>query len=64
MNISSKMTVVEIPVPAGTIMVTLEKVYGPHISKTQLFFERDEFLEFFKPLVTYYEGVKNEQRSD
>lgn len=59
MDLTTKLRVEEIPVPKGTIMVTLEKSFGPHVSKTQLFFDNEEFLEFFKPLVTYYEGVKN-----
>lgn len=59
MNLSSKIRVEEIPIPKGTIMVTLTKEFGPHESKTQLFFDDKEFLEFFKPLVDYYEGVKN-----
>lgn len=59
MTLATKMNIEEIPVPRGTIMVTLEKNIGPHVSKTQMFFEPHEFLEFFKPLVTYYEGVEN-----
>jgi hypothetical protein len=61
--ISSKISVEEIPVPKGTIMVTLTKEFGPHVSKTQLFFDNAEFLEFFKPLVSYYEGVKHGNQS-
>jgi hypothetical protein len=57
--ITTKLHVQEIPVPAGHIMVTVEKTYGPHVSKTQLFFDKPEFLEFFKPLVTYYEGIEH-----
>ena len=57
--IATKLHIEEIPVPKGHIMVTLEKNIGPHISKSQLFFDKSEFLEFFKPLVTYYEGIEN-----
>jgi hypothetical protein len=57
--IATKLLIEEIPVPKGHIMVTVEKTYGPHISKTQLFFDKPEFLEFFKPLVTYYEGIEH-----
>lgn len=64
MNLSSKIRVEEIPIPKGTIMVTLEKEYGPHVSRTQMFFDNKEFLEFFKPLVEYYEGVKHVQSGE
>jgi hypothetical protein len=50
----------EIPIPPKTIMVTFEKNNGVYKSYNEMFFEHEEFLEFFKPLVEYYEGVKNE----
>lgn len=59
--ISTKLHIEEIPVPKGTIMVTLEKNFGPHVSKNQLFLDKQEFLVFFKPLVEYYDGVKNDR---
>lgn len=49
----------EIPVPAGTIQVTISTDYGTHISKDEFYAEPEEFLKFWKPLVEYYEGVKN-----
>jgi hypothetical protein len=64
MTISTKIRVEEIPVPKGTIMVTLEKEIGPHVSRTQLFFDDKEFLEFFKPIVDYYERVNDVQSGE
>ena len=54
----------EIPIPPKTIMVTLEREIGDHISRNELFFEPEGFLEFFKPLVNYYEGVKNASETE
>lgn len=51
----------EIPIPPKTIMVTLEKQIGDITSRNELFFEPEGFLDFFKPLVEYYEGVQREQ---
>lgn len=51
----------EIPVPPKTIMVVISTDYGTHISKDEFYAEPQEFLDFWKPLVDYYEGVKNEQ---
>lgn len=64
MTLTHKMFIKEIPVPKGTIMVTLEQDFGKHVTTKEMFFTPEDFLEFFKPLVDYYEGVKNEQRSN
>ena len=60
---TNKLHIKELPVPPKTIMVTFEKNNGIHTSYNELFFEPENFLTFFKPLVDYYEGVKNEQSS-
>jgi hypothetical protein len=57
---SNTLHIKELPVPPRTIMLTFEKNNGVHKSFNEMFFEPEEFLEFFKPLVDYYEGVKNE----
>ncbi len=51
----------EIPVPPKTIQVTISTDYGTHISKDEFYADPQEFLDFWKPLVEYYEGVKHEQ---
>ena len=58
-----KMYIKEIPVPKGTIMVTFEQDMGKYTTTKEMFFEKPVFLEFFKPLIDYYEGVKNEQQT-
>ena len=58
---SNTLRIKEIPVPPKTIMVTFEKNNGVHTSLNEMFFEPDEFLEFFKPLVEHYERVKNDR---
>ncbi len=51
----------EIPVPPKTIMVTISTDYGTHISKDEFYAEPEEFLKFWKPLVTYYEKMKHDK---
>jgi hypothetical protein len=58
---SNTLHIKELPVPPKTIMVTFEKNNGVHTSFNEMFFEPEEFLKFFKPLVEHYEKVKNEQ---
>lgn len=58
---SNTLHIKEIPVPPGTIMVTFEKNNGVYTSFNEMFFEPDEFLQFFKPLVEHYEKVKNDR---
>lgn len=54
----------QLQVPRGTIMVSFTQNNGVMETKRELFFTEEEFLKFFKPLVNYYEGVKNEQHRD
>lgn len=49
----------EIPVPAGTIQVIISTDYGTHISTDEFYAEPEQFLQFWQPLVDYYERVKN-----
>ncbi len=51
----------EIPVPPKTIRVVISTDYGTHISKDEFYAEPEEFLNFWKPLVEYYERVKNDR---
>jgi hypothetical protein len=57
-------TVKEITVPPKTIMVEIKRDVAGHESRTEMFFEPHEFLEFFKPLVSYYEGVKHASETE
>lgn len=61
---SNTIDIRQLQVPRGTIMVTLSQDNGVMETKRELFFTEEEFLKFFKPLVNYYEGVKNEQYRD
>lgn len=61
---SNTIDIRQLQVPRGTIMVTLSQNNGVMETKRELFFTEEEFLKFFKPLVNYYEGVKNEQYRD
>ncbi len=49
----------KIPVPAGTIQVVISTDYGTHISTDEFYADPEQFLQFWKPLVEYYDGVKN-----
>lgn len=59
MTYSHKLTVKEIPVPAGTIQTVIASDIGGHISNKELYATPEEFLSFWQPLVDYYEKVKN-----
>lgn len=61
MTYAHRLVVKEIPVPPKTIQVTISTDYGTHISKDEFYAEPQEFLDFWKPLVEYYEGVKNDR---
>ena len=53
----------EIPVPPKHIQVTIESDLGAYKTKKEFFATPEDFLEFWKPLVTYYEVIKNDQHS-
>lgn len=61
MTYPHRVQIKEIPVPPKTIQVTISTDYGTHITKDEFYAEPQEFLDFWKPLVEYYEGVKREQ---
>lgn len=61
MTYPHRVVVKEIPVPPKTIQVTISTDYGTHITNDEFYAEPQEFLDFWKPLVDYYEGVKREQ---
>lgn len=54
-------TVREIPVPPKTIQVVITTDYESHSTKQEFYAEPETFLEFWKPLIEYYEGVKNDR---
>lgn len=60
MTYPHRIEVKEIPVPPKTIQVVISTDYGTHISKDEFYTEPQEFLDFWKPVVDYYEKVKNE----
>jgi hypothetical protein len=53
----------EIPVPPEMIQVTIETDLGSYKTNKRFFSTREEFLEFWKPLVTYYEGINNDKNA-
>lgn len=57
MDYPHKIEVKEIPVPPKHIQVTIETDLGSYKTKKNFFATPEEFLEFWKPLVTYYEGI-------
>ena len=59
MEYPHKLTINEIPVPAGYIQVCIQSDIGPHKTKKEFYSTPEEFLSFWQPLVTYYESVKN-----
>jgi hypothetical protein len=61
MSYPHKIQVKEIPVPPKTIQVTIETDLGPQTTKKQFFASREEFLQFWEPLVNYYGVVKNDE---
>lgn len=63
MSYSHKIELKEISTPAGTIQVTIETDLGTYKTTKTFFSTREEFLEFWKPLVTYYEGIRNDKHT-
>lgn len=59
MDYPHKLTINEIPVPAGYIQVSIESDIGPHKTTKEFYSTPEEFLAFWKPMVDYYESVKN-----
>ena len=59
MSYSHKLTINEIPVPAGYIQTIIASDIGGHITKKELYATPEEFLTFWQPLVEHYEKVKN-----
>lgn len=64
MDYPHKLTVTEIPVPAGSIKVVIESDIGDHKTTKELYATPEEFLAFWKPLVKYYESVENANRTE
>ena len=56
-----KISVSEIPVPPGMIQTVIETDHGTYMTKKQFFATPEEFLAFWKPLVDYYERLKNDR---
>jgi hypothetical protein len=61
MSYPHKITVQEIPVPAGTIQTLITTDYGTYETNHKFFATPEEFLSFWKPLVDHYERVKNDR---
>ena len=49
----------EIPVPSKTLEVIITTDHATHKTNHKFFAEPEEFLQFWKPLVDYYEEVKH-----
>ena len=63
MSYPHKVTVKTIPVPPKSVQVTIESEIGQYTSTQHFFATPKEFLEFWKPLVTYYEELNNGQHT-
>lgn len=63
MDYPHKLTIKEIPVPKGYIQTTIESDIGNYKTTKEFYSTPEEFLEFWKPLVNYYEQVKNANSS-
>jgi len=61
MTYPHKIEIKEIPVPPGEIQVIISTNFSTHTSFHEFYATPEEFLEFWKPLVEYYEGVKNDK---
>jgi hypothetical protein len=59
MDYPHKLTVSEIPVPAGMIRTSIESDIGSYKTTKEFYATPEEFLSFWEPLVNYYEQVKN-----
>lgn len=59
MKYPHKIEVHEIPIPPKMIRVVISTEHETHTTKNEFYAEPEQFLEFWKPLVEYYEGVKN-----
>lgn len=59
MDYPHKLTIKEIPVPKGYIQTTIESDIGNHTTTKEFYSTPEEFLTFWKPLIDYYEKVKN-----
>lgn len=53
----------QIPVPSKHIQVKIETDLGPYTTTKEFYATPEEFLEFWKPLVNYYEALKNDQHT-
>jgi hypothetical protein len=54
------LTIKEIPIPPKHIMLTMERnVADSHTSTQEYFFNQEEFIQFFEPLVKHYEELKH-----
>ena len=60
MTYPHKLEIKEIPVPKGTIQVRIESEIGEHITVKEFYADKKTFLEFWKPLVSYYERIEDE----
>jgi len=59
MDYPHKLTVSEIPVPAGMIRTLIESDIGTYKTTKEFYATPEEFLAFWEPLVKHYEQVKN-----
>lgn len=60
MEYPHKLVIEEIPVPAGYIRTLIESDIGSYKTTKEFYATKEEFLNFWKPLVTYYESIEND----
>ena len=53
----------EIPIPEHYTQVVISSDFGSYTTKKEFYASPEDFLEFWKPLVTYYEALKNDQHT-
>lgn len=56
-----KLKVTSLPLPKGLIEVRIDSEVGKYETHREYYSDEETFLEFWKPLVDFYEGVKNDQ---
>lgn len=62
MSYPHKLSVVSLPIPPKTIQVKIETDTGDDTHNKEFYATPKEFLEFWKPLVDFYEKVREDEQ--
>jgi len=60
MTYPHKIVIKDLPIPRGSIWITIETDNGEYTTTQEYFATKEEFLNFFEPIVKKYEELKNE----